>query len=286
MAINATFSALCAVTLLLGSQQLAALLGRVDPLLLQIIGVGLILFAVELVCQIFRRRLSTLRALMVSIADMVWVLASVVLLVFWPGALSGSGAAIVALVAAVVLLCALLQLSGIHRIHGVPGRSSYRHCVPITVKASAESLWAIVGKLDSIAQYAPHLASSQLVNGDISGVGSVRHCEDINGKQWSERCTAYEPGHRLELEFLTEEPGFPLPVRNMVGGWELKPLSGNRCEIRVWWELEPNVRFLALFLMPIFGHIMDRHFRDVMNKMAGGIPVQARGLARFLPIPC
>lgn len=214
-------------------------------------------------------------------------MASLALLVIWPNTLTSGGATIVALVAVVVLICALLQLSGINRIHRVTGRTTYRHCVPMTVEASAESLWSIIGSLGSIAQYAPQLASSQLADGEISGLGSVRNCQDKNGKRWSERCTAYEPGHRLELKFLTEVPDFSLPVKKMDGGWELKALGKNLSEVRVWWELEPKVKPLALFLMPIFGHMMDRQFKVVMDNMAGnGRPVKAKGLSRLLPLPC
>jgi len=289
LAINATFSVLCAVGMLVYGQQLAALMGRINPLLLQMIGLSLLFFASELVLQISKRRLSTLRALFVSIMDVGWVLASLVLLVFFPDLLSGSGAVIVSLVAAVVLLCSLLQLFGIHRIHAVPGRKTYRHCVPMAVEASAESLWYIIGNLDSIAQYAPHIASSRLVNSESSGEGSVRICQDISGKQWSEQCTVYDPKKQLDLKFLTEEPNFPLPVKEMEGGWQLKKLDEGRCEVRVWWELEPKIRAFALILMPIFSHLMDRDFKQVMNKMAeegNSAKVKNKKLARLIPMPC
>ena len=126
LAINATFSVLCAVIMLAYGQQLAALMGQINPLLLQIIGFSLLLFACELVLQISKRRLSTLRALIISVMDVGWVLASLVLLVFFPGLLTGSGAVIVSLVAAVVLLCSFLQLLGINRIHAAPERKTYR----------------------------------------------------------------------------------------------------------------------------------------------------------------
>lgn len=267
--------------------KLADLMGLKSPLLLQIIGIGLLLFAAELVYQISKKRLSSLRALVASLADLGWVSMSLILLLFLPEALTASGTVIVALVAAVVLLCAVLQLSGIEKMHRLPGRDAYRHCVPMEVGASAESLWRIIGDLGSIAQYAPQLASSRLVNGEISGVGSVRCCQDVNGKQWSERCTAYESGHRLELTFLCDEPGFPLPVKEMVGGWELKELGENCCEVRVWWELVPKVKLLALLIMPTFSHMTDRDFEGVMNNIAGKVgTANARGLARLLPMPC
>jgi len=155
------------------------------------------------------------------------------------------------------------------------------------IDALAESLWGMIGDLGSIAQYAPQLASSRLVDGGTSGVGSVRRCQDVNGKQWSERCTVYEPGCRLELSFLSDAPDFPLPVNRMVGGWELTELDENCCEVRVWWELEPKVMPLALLLMPIFSHMTDRDFKKVINNMAGKVtPSKARVLARLLPIPC
>lgn len=269
LGINAAFSLLCAVIILNFGKQLAALIGEVNPLFLQIIGFCLLLFAAELALQVSKGRLSTLRALFVSFLDIGWVLASIVLLVFFPSSLTQNGVIIVSLVAIVVFFCSVLQLSGIYRIHAVPARKTYRHCVPMIVEASVEDLWSIIGNLDSIAQYAPHIARSNLVTSKSSGKGSVRECQGINGKQWSERCTVYEPNQRLELKFLTEEPGFPLPVKSMEGGWHLKKLEEGCCEVRVWWEMEPKVKALALILMPIFSYLMDRDFKQVINNMAG-----------------
>lgn len=197
LTINAIFSTLCAVVMLTYGRRLADVMGLETALPLQVIGIGLVLFATELVYQVSRKRLSSLRALVVSLADIGWVLASIGMLLFFPETLTWSAVMLIALVAAVVLLCAVLQLAGIEKMHRVPGSPAYRHCVPMQVDASAESLWKIIGDLGSIAQYAPRLASSRLVHGGNPGVGSVRSCQDVAGKQWSECCTAYEPDRRL-----------------------------------------------------------------------------------------
>jgi hypothetical protein len=201
--------------------KVAAWLGMQPHPILIWLGAGLLFFAAELCYQISRQRLSTLRALVASTADFLWVTSTIVLLIGFPDIFSTQGKVSLLLVGLVVEVFGTLQLIGIHRIFKLPGTDRYRHCMRFAVTQSAEQLWRSVGDLGAISDYAPFLKDSRLPKGAESGVGAIRTCTNQKNQRWSEECTTYRAGQELTLRFLSEEPGFPLPVETMSGGWTL-----------------------------------------------------------------
>jgi len=254
---NATFSAFCGLPLLSIPNTIAAWLGLHTQSVLTWLGVGLLLFAVALLYQASSKRLHTLRALITSAADFIWVVATVVLLLGFPDLFSTQGKLILIAVAVAVDTFGTLQLIGIHRIFKIPSSDRYRHCMRFAVPQPAEQIWKAVGDLGAISQYAPFLKDSKLTSGAQSGVGAVRTCTNQQNQSWSEECTDYQDGRELSLRFLTEEPNFPFPVESMVGGWQLHP-SGQTCELEVWWELKPKGKIPGLVLLPLFAYQTEK----------------------------
>jgi uncharacterized membrane protein len=123
---NAGFSTSCASIMIFAPGWVSDRLGLQIPLALQLIGVGLVFFAVDLVHQATRPRLATWRALYASLADFLWVLATVVGVAFFAESLSDAGLLTVSAVAAMVFAFGAGQLWGINRVHRVPesGRSA------------------------------------------------------------------------------------------------------------------------------------------------------------------
>jgi len=106
--LNAGFSSLSAVTLLVAHTQLGSAMG-VDPRLLVLVGVGLLAFAGMLLYTAARSDVPKLRAeaLFHSLADFAWVAGSVVVIA--GGWLSTIGAGLVAAVALPVLALGIAQ---------------------------------------------------------------------------------------------------------------------------------------------------------------------------------
>lgn len=121
---NAVFSGLSALALAVAAEPLGRLLGSVSPVLLHVIAGGLALFCFDLFQQARSDTLNPARALGATIADLVWVAGSAVLLIIRPEPLSSTGLLVVAAVALIVLTFAAFQLVGLHRLARVPMRSS------------------------------------------------------------------------------------------------------------------------------------------------------------------
>ena len=100
--LNAGFSTLCAIDLLLLNTQLQQWFGFENPWVLPVLGVGLLLFAADLVYVAFRQLDNKKRINTIAIMDAGWVLGSLVLLVFQPFGLSLVAYVCIAVVAAVV----------------------------------------------------------------------------------------------------------------------------------------------------------------------------------------
>lgn len=267
LASNATFSLCCALLMLFRPELVGQWLGIDAPLVLQAIGIGLVVFATDLIHQITRQRIATWRALLTSVLDFSWVAGSFALVVFFPLLFTHTGKLIVIGVAAEVLAFGLWQLWAIGRVHGSGKNGVYRHCVIVESNAPAEKMWQVVSNYGDIKKYMPSLKHSSILDGKSLGVGAIRSCEDHAGKQWAEQCIALNPGHSFAVRFLIEAANFSFPARTMIGGWEVtETTTGSR--VMVWWELTPKPALLAPVILSVLGYQFDRDFPKVVKAMA------------------
>ena len=109
---NAGFSALSGLVLILGASALSGLFGEAHPWIFRGIGIGLLLFAGDMLANCCKLPVSRAKALYFSYSDFVWVLGSIALLVATP--LSTVAVAIVAGVALIVLVFGVAQFRYVH----------------------------------------------------------------------------------------------------------------------------------------------------------------------------
>ena len=294
LASNAAFSLTCGLLMLFRPAQVGDWLGQDARFMLQAIGLGLVVFAGELLYQATRQRVATWRALLASAADASWVIASVVLLLTLPQLFSPLDQALVLTVAAVVLAFGAWQLWAAGRAHRIGEGSEYRHCIVVETNVPAEKLWRVVGNMGDIQHYMPSLKRSVVLDGNAPGVGAVRTCEDHSGKKWSEECTAFNPGHSFAVRFVSEAPNFPFPAKTMRGGWQVAA-SDSGSQVMVWWELTPTSKLLAPVILPLLAFQADRDFPQIVRRMAtaaigknGEAQMHSNGrlFARLLPGLC
>ena len=105
--INAGFSALSGLVLIFDATALSGLFGDAHPWIFRGIGIGLLLFAGDMLASCRGAGVSRAKALYFSFGDFGWVLGSIALLIAAP--LSAVAASIVAGVALIVLLFGVSQ---------------------------------------------------------------------------------------------------------------------------------------------------------------------------------
>jgi hypothetical protein len=114
LAVNALATALSGAAFALFAAPLAPRLGLPGPIPLLAFGLALIAFAAY-VWTVRREPLDLAQARLVFAMDVAYVVASLLLVVVWPGALSSLGRALVILMADAVAVFALLELVGLRR---------------------------------------------------------------------------------------------------------------------------------------------------------------------------
>lgn len=117
---NAAFSTLSGLGLLLAPDAIGALLGVDAPLVLRGIGIGLLVFAVDLVW--FSRSARTLPTMgrAAVLGDALWVLGTLALALLLPGLLSPTGWMVAAAVALAVAGFGTAQALGLRRLPTQP----------------------------------------------------------------------------------------------------------------------------------------------------------------------
>lgn len=113
---NAAFSGVCAVLMVFQPDLIGALLGFEAALSFRLLGVGLLLFAIDLIHQATRPTLARWRAALASTGDFLWVLGSAVGLILFANHLSQAGIVAVLAVAAIVFGLGCWQVVGLGRL--------------------------------------------------------------------------------------------------------------------------------------------------------------------------
>lgn len=233
---NALFSLATGLLLVGFAEPVATAMGEVAPLVLRVIGAGLVPFAAFLVWTAWRPASRPVFVLVASIADFGWVAGSAGLLVFLPSPFSPLGIVAVAGVAGLVLVFGLLQLAGLraasrNRDGTTDARSTFE--IRRRVAAPPDVVWAIVRDLETIGRYHPDLRGVEVTG---ERVGARRTCENRSGELWTEEVVHWEEKDRsVTLRFDTDAPDFPYPVEEMVGGWRVEDREG-ASEVVVWFE--------------------------------------------------
>ncbi|MGF1571005.1 MAG: SRPBCC family protein [Nodosilinea sp.] len=278
---NAAFSATCGLLMLAKPVFVGILLGVHAPLLLRLLGVGLLLFSIDLVHQTTRPRLATWRALYASVGDFLWVITSVLGLLLFSNLFSLAGVSLVLIIAGVVLAFGCWQIWGIDCAHRAKNPALYRHCLIVATKAPAAVMWDAIERMGDIQNYMPSLVRSEILDSKSPGIGAVRRCTDSSDRHWAEECIEFEPGHSFTMRFAAEAPDFPFPASTMLGGWKVMSV-GTGSEVMIWWELAPKPSFLAPILLPILAFSADRDFVQVIQRMANDSQEQNLNGARLI----
>lgn len=264
---NALFSTLSGLICLVFSRFLYTLVGVGAPLVYQIVGASLLMFALVVMGTAYRHPINTLWAAVISLADLLWVVATFLLIIVAFSALQPVGILLLLSVAGIVLVFALRQLQGINRVYATDTPQTHKLCVAIRTPASADTMWSLIADLPSIRLYSPNLTKVILRAGATSDVGAVRECTDVNGNTWAEDCKLHDSDRkRIAFDFLADEPAFPYPFKTMSGGWDVTP-DGAGSTVTVWFEVTPKYRLLHPIILALTANKLASSFGAVVARM-------------------
>lgn len=117
---NVTFSAACAVTMLVATDPLVRNVMMVPPLVFQLLGVGLLGFALFVFMVARQKPLSRNLVMSIFVADLGWVLATPILLLAMAERIPASGNIFIVEIALVVAVLAVLEWRGLKAVGADP----------------------------------------------------------------------------------------------------------------------------------------------------------------------
>ncbi|MCK5324764.1 MAG: hypothetical protein KAJ57_02100 [Woeseiaceae bacterium] len=118
--VNATFSGICGLLVIVFDARIVALITDVEHHLWPL-GAMLVAFSASLLWFATRRTISSTWVTSVIIADLAWVVGTIALLVGWRDMMSVAGVWILAIIGVLVLLFAELQWFGLRRLRKAAG---------------------------------------------------------------------------------------------------------------------------------------------------------------------
>jgi len=133
-------------------------------------------------------------------------------------------------------------------------------------------VWDLVRDLERIGEFSPSIQSVE-VTGDQAE--ARRTCANRSGQRWSEDVIEWDDHARaLTLRFDAEAPDFPLPLKEMYGGWTIES-AGDHADVTVWYEYTVPGGLLGEIVAPLIA----QQIRGMMTTTISNMEAEARRMA-------
>lgn len=273
LALNATFSMIIGFGVILATDLASEVLfsgeGSWQATTLRVLGIGLLMFALELFLVTSNRFITKKQVLIITMLDIGWVVGSALLLLTTSSAFSTTGVNLIALVASVVALFAAGQYIGARKIVQpksqvvVASEQGKLHAtVKRSVDAPVDQAWAVMTDHPGYADVASNISKVEVLSGN--GVGMERRCYGHKGESWRETCDLYEEGRIFGFYVHTEADDYPYPISDLQGRWSVEARdSGSEFTIHIEATPKGNLIMRTLFVLAA-----KRQFAGVLIDLA------------------
>ena len=231
LGMNAGFSLVTGAALLLAAGTIAELIfaegADWQTWTLRLLGLGLILFGLDLAFLANDRFVAKSKVLTITFMDLGWILGSIGLVALFGAHFSGSGTTIIVAVALCVAVFALGQFLGARKMERPASDASVRSMgqklvarVSRAVDAPPEVVWRVMTDHPGYADVADNISKVEVVSGD--GLRMKRRCYGPKGENWLETCDIYEDGQAFGFRVHTEAEDYPYPISDLRGLWSVE----------------------------------------------------------------
>ncbi|MFY0595345.1 MAG: SRPBCC family protein [Cognatishimia sp.] len=227
---NASFSILTGITCLSAAAPIAGLLMYASPdwmpLVLRLMGLGLLSFALIVGSIALHPRLSRFWTMQIVQADLGWIVGTAVLTWLYAESFTTLGLWVLWSVAALVMIFALGQYRGAKGIK--PATTDVTFAIDEgtlvastrrKVKAPQNVVWQIINDHPAYADVADNISKVEVIEGDA--IGMQRRCYGPHGENWTETCDLYEEGRLYGFTVHTEADSYPYPFETVQGRWSV-----------------------------------------------------------------
>ena len=244
--LNALFSGFSGILLVAGHYRVAGLFDTPNSSVFQVIGAALIYFSLTIAFEIKHQNL--LRVLFIIVQDSLWVIGSVILLIFQPFNISMTGNGVIAAIALIVLFMAISQTNALAQTDSIANKGTKQLRFERTMKATKASVWKVISDVANYHEVAPNVDDVKIISGE--GKGMVRSCS--HGKDsWTETCSLWEDEKEYAFEVNTNAPDYPNPFKYLKGNWKLEEFNNSQTRVIMLFEFKYNRKIQNWLLHPI-----------------------------------
>ena len=167
---NALFSLLTGLSLIIFHNTIANWFGNQNSTVFWVIGIGLLFFSYSVFIQIKNPKPDSV--FYIVIQDIIWILASIVILLVRPFNIPILGNQIIAGVAIIVLFFGVGQSVGLAQIDTIKDKGIKRLVFERVINATKENTWNVVSDVCNYHKVAPNIDNVEILSGE--GKGMVR----------------------------------------------------------------------------------------------------------------
>jgi len=257
---NAIFSFVTGLLLVTMPDYISQLFGVNHGASFSYLGLSLVLFSIIVLYVSRQRHIHILNALIISLLDLIWVLASLIILILDPFQFKMTGDIIIAAVALIVLLIAIMQIFGITKLDQKNNSGYKEFRFERSVPANKSRVWQVISDVANYHHFAPNIDDVEIISGN--GKGMIRKCSQ--GKNsWTEDCIKWKDGDQFSFRVNTNEPDYPYPLSFLQGTWKATPVSDGESKIEMIFELKYSSKSFNILLHPL----MAPKFRNIVEEL-------------------
>jgi ribosome-associated toxin RatA of RatAB toxin-antitoxin module len=193
----------------------------------------------------------------------LWVIGSVILLVFQPFEISNTGEVIIAGVALVVLLLALLQAKALAQIDKKGKGKIKQLSFERTVDAPKEMAWEVMADVAHYHEVAPNIDEVKIISGE--GEGMLRACRQGEDR-WTESCTAWVEGKEYAFEVNIGAPDYPYPFSFLKGHWKVEEMDDSRTKIIMCFAFKYEKSIYNYWVHPFLRRKFSKTAEELLDK--------------------
>lgn len=261
LTINAIFSFLTGIIAIAFQEKIEQLF-KVEPSnFFLVLGILLILFALSIVVEIKKQR--AIPVLWITTQDMLWVIGSVILMVWNPFGISTVGNIIIGVVAIVVLTCGLGQAKRLARIDEGKEKGKKVFQFKRKVNGAKSKVWDIISDVANYHEVTPNIDGSKIISGEKKGL--VRECSHSKDR-WTETCTLWEEERQYSFMVNTKAPDYPYPLKSLKGTWMVDEISSTDSTITMIFEFEYKKSIQNILLHPFMKYKFTKVCKELLDN--------------------
>lgn len=258
LGINAIFSGLSGVSLMLFDERMAELFETTALTPFWLIGILLLIFSSTIIWEMKRR--NPIVILWIITQDMLWVIGSAVILIWKPFIISNEGYGIIAVTAVIVFIMAVNQHIALSKVDDLPGSPRKLLEFIRIIPAAKSKTWQVISDVANYHQVASNIDSVTILSGE--GKGMIRQCTH-GSDSWKETCTLWQDEQVFSFVVDTSAANFPYPFSYMKGTWEVIEKETSQTMIKMTFEISYNLKIFNTILHPF----MRRKFNTVCEDL-------------------